>query len=360
MFGIFILFKVQSKYRYLISKSYLKYLILFVVLLTALLLENNFHNGMRFNEVKHNENYNNVADISTITQVNYGDLINNPNRYFHSDSFISITLFDTFNDFFMLYWNSEYTELNKDRKEFFNTNSIQNNSPFKTRFDKENKIFSFTGNFDVRWNDPNYIDETRMRFSFIASIIFYTLTFIIGLLSKKNRLFIFSPLIGLITVIASALGYFGTKNFDPLVGDSFKMFYYSFFVVLSFIFVFSEIFARNKFGRKTLSFLLIIMFLFFIGFPYSYSQDVEEDLIYKNSLLPVCEFNEIFINKIYSINNDVSCREINNDSEKFTPVKVLDDVTFHINLKRIPLLNILIGFFIFYFPVMKFINNWRE
>ena len=57
LFLLFILFKVQSKYRYLISKSYLKYLILFIVLLTALLLENNFHNGMRFNEVKHNENY---------------------------------------------------------------------------------------------------------------------------------------------------------------------------------------------------------------------------------------------------------------------------------------------------------------
>jgi len=360
MFGIFIFFKIQGKYRFLISKSYFKYLIFFMVLLIVLIIENNFHNGMLLNEVKHNENYNNVAELNVITQINSEDLINNPNRYFHSNSFISITLFDTFNDFFMLYWNSEYTELNKDRKDFFNTNSVNNNSPFKVRFDKESKVFSFTGNFDVRWNDSDYINETRMRFSFIASIMFYALIVIVGLSSKENKLFIFSPLIGVITVITSALGYFGTKNFDPLVGDSFKMFYYSFFVILSFIFIFSEIFKINKFGRKTLSLLLIIMFLFFIGFPFSYSQDVEEDLIYKNSLLPVCKFNEIFINRIYSIESEVSCKEIKSDSEKFTPVKIIDDVTFKINIKNIPFVNILLGLIMLYFPVFKYVKNWRK
>ena len=59
--------------------------------------------------VKHPENYNYKADINFFSNINRKDLINNPNRYFHNESFISITLFDTFNDFFQIYWNSEYT-----------------------------------------------------------------------------------------------------------------------------------------------------------------------------------------------------------------------------------------------------------
>ena len=46
------------------------------------------------------------------------DLRDNPNKYFFSESFLGITLFDSFNDFFGFYGNSEHTFLNKDRKSF--------------------------------------------------------------------------------------------------------------------------------------------------------------------------------------------------------------------------------------------------
>ena len=78
-------------------------------------MENRVHNGKFINEVDHDIKYDNVAELSFFTNIETQHLINNPNKYFHNKSFVSITLFDTFNDFFEIYWNSEYTELNKDR-----------------------------------------------------------------------------------------------------------------------------------------------------------------------------------------------------------------------------------------------------
>ena len=93
-------------------------MVLFIVC-GSIFIENSLHNDKYLHEVTHNENYDNRASLEFFTSINYKDLKNNPNRYFHKDSFISITMFDTFNDFFYLYWNSEYTELNQERKRFF-------------------------------------------------------------------------------------------------------------------------------------------------------------------------------------------------------------------------------------------------
>ena len=94
-------------------------------------------------------------------------------------------MFDTFNDFFGLYWNSQYTELNIDRKDFFIIEKDKDNTrPLKISFEKETRVFTLTGDFDTRWDDPNYVDETRLRFGFISSIIFYFLLTIISLFKK--------------------------------------------------------------------------------------------------------------------------------------------------------------------------------
>ena len=40
-----------------------------------------------------------ITSNEFFTYFNYDDFKNNPNKYFHNESFIGITLFDTFNDF---------------------------------------------------------------------------------------------------------------------------------------------------------------------------------------------------------------------------------------------------------------------
>ena len=170
-------------------------------------VENYNLNNKHMFDVEHNENYNNKAELSFFTNINTQQLINNPNKYLHYDSFVSITLFDTFNDFFQIYWNSEYTELNKNRKDFFKIVKRQNlEPPFRIKFDKENYIFTFAGDFDKRWDDPNYIEETRMRISFITSAIFYFLIIIFSIFKKKSRNLLLTPFIGMVVVSLSALG----------------------------------------------------------------------------------------------------------------------------------------------------------
>ena len=105
--------------KHLLKRTNFKYLFILTLVFFALNIENYSFNNKYMFDVEHNENYNNKAELSFFTNINTKHLKNNPNRYFHNDSFISITLFDTFNDFFLIYWNSEYTELNKDRREIF-------------------------------------------------------------------------------------------------------------------------------------------------------------------------------------------------------------------------------------------------
>ena len=123
-------------------------------------------------------------------------------------------MFDTFNDFFLNYWNSEYTELNADRFEFLKITKIVNNNSFiKFKFDKVDNTLSVSGDFDNRWDDPNYLNETRMRLSFVFSGIFYILILLISMFKKGSITYLLSPYIGIVIISLSALGVFGTNNF---------------------------------------------------------------------------------------------------------------------------------------------------
>ena len=61
------------------------------------------------------------------------------------------------------------------------------------------------------------------------SSIFYSLLVVFGVFFSKTKLYISSVFIGISTIAMSALGLFGTNNFDPLVSDSVKTFLLWFF-----------------------------------------------------------------------------------------------------------------------------------
>jgi len=339
---IFIGLVIIFDYRNLLNKKNTKYFFLLVIISASLFIENGQHNEKYLHQVTHNENYDNQAPLEFFTSINYKDLKNNPDRYFHSDSFISITLFDTFNDFFYLYWNSEYTELNQERKQFFKIVSVQDNSPLKIRYSQDLDEYTLFGDFDERWRDARYVDETRMRFSFITSILFYVLLVVCGIIFRQSRIFILSTLIGLITVTFSSAGFFGTNNYDPLIGDSIKVYYYSFFVVISFIFILSEIFKRVNVGKFLFLGFTNLIFLFFIGFPFSFSDETKNNLNYKNSNLPMCEINQPIIKNFYSLEYDeLNCEKTFTEEEKFYPIRYLEKINLTLSIYRMPILNIL-------------------
>ena len=202
----------------------------------------------------------------------------------------------------------------------------------------------------------NFLNDSRNRISFKFSLLFYSLLILFSIYKKQYAEFLLSSFLGLIIVGLSAKGLFG-NNFDPLVGDSVKTFYYSFFISLSFLFLINLIFRYVNLGNKIITFMLGILFMFFIGFPHSLSTKTEEDIVYKNTVLPTCSVNQIFLQPMYGIEYEFQC-----DAEKlenYSNIKTSNDIEKLFTLKNIPYLNVflLIGVFLLKFQNKKYILN---
>ena len=156
--------------------------------------------------------------------------------------FLALTLLDTFGDYFDVYWNNDSSFFFKNRKEVLINE--QSNSLSFPKID--------IGNTQIKIKSKQLTDiYFRESIGLFLSLAFFT--YMVHLIIKKNkyRKFIYSPLFGIaILLIQSALG-FPKQNWDPLVGDSIKPFYYGFFLTLSFVFIFTELLSKN-----TLNYLL--------------------------------------------------------------------------------------------------------
>ena len=60
--------------------------------------------------------YNNRANPLILFNINFVDLGARPYLNNHADSFIGITLLDTFNDYFHLYWNRDKSLINQNQR----------------------------------------------------------------------------------------------------------------------------------------------------------------------------------------------------------------------------------------------------
>ena len=195
-----------------------------------------------------------------------------------------------------------------------------------------------------------------MLFSFAFSSIFYFLLFLFILFKRKLRIILFTPFLGILIISVSALGLLGTNNFDPTTGDSFKSFYYSFFILFAFIVLFLEIFKYNIF-KKTLSITLILLFLFFLGFPFAYDQANQEFLVYLNSYFPTCEFNRFVTDFLLNIDLEAYCDTSFESKNLINPEAEIGNL--NLSLNRVPYFNILLGFIflILLMPKVKSFNG---
>ena len=123
----------------------------------------------------------------------------------HSDSFIGITLLDTFNDYFHLYWNRD--------KSLLNRNQYIKNLDFN--------------NFYIN----KFFDNFEYYLGLFISLLFYFFLFK-SYKDNKNLKLLITPVIGMVLVVINSLGI-PYNNFNPLKGDTYKTFYYSFFTNFS-------------------------------------------------------------------------------------------------------------------------------
>lgn len=362
MVGLVLLIEIIFHHKYLFSRKYLKFYLLFILCFSSISLENYFLNDKFITEVEHDVKYDNKADLSFFTTLSTSDLIANPNRYFFSDSFSGIILLDTFGDFFKLYWDSEYTELNKERLNFFVINDTNNyNSIPKITYDKSSSLLRISANVDNRHNDINHENESRVRLGMYLTIIFYSTIFLSIFFKTNTKVLILSPLVGIAIVALNASGIF-INNFDPEVGDSLKTFYYGFFVIISFCILVCKFFDKFNVPKKTITIFFLVVQMFLLGFPFNYSQETFEDMHYKNSILPFCEFNNVYIWDIFNTERQSNCDHetfefsIDSIKKRFVPVKEAGILNFDSFSNKFPVINIIVLFlsgFVTYFIKVK-------
>ena len=326
----------------ILIKNY-KAIFLVFLLFFVLHAENFVINDKFIFNVEHEEKYNNSATVEFFTNFNSKEINDNPHKPFHNNSFRAITLLDTFSDYFELYWNSDHSNFNDSRKEFIvfiEKNSLKNEIPTLS-FKKDNRTLTYIGELNSRYIGEdigeNIIDEIRSRTSFYISILFYALLVLFSFFQKKLRFILLSPFIGMLLISMSSLGVFTTKNFNPIVGDSVKTFYYSFVLTISFAILFSILLSKFRKISNHLSVITIILFLFIIGLPTGHSDELISEKLTTNSFLITCELNLAFIEIDY-ISNLESCNSYKKlINEKYSQ----NNVNFSFRKSRIPYLNIL-------------------
>jgi len=248
--------------------------------------------------------YDYKAPVSFIYKVNMYELFTSPIKNNHKDSFISITLLDTFGDYFDLFWNNNSSAFSKGRSEIITLE--QSNLIKMPKFNSENNSLTVF----VQNKSDLYLQS---YIGLIISIIFYLFLYRSILLDKKFRKFYIAPLYGMSILLIHVITGLPKNNFDPSKGDSLKPFYYSFLICLSFIFLISRILEK----RTMLSLLIfpyIIVILFLLGFPKNIEPE-REGILLKSKESVFCEVNKQFL---FNEEFKYSCTK---DLDKYTPIE---------------------------------------
>lgn len=249
--------KLITDYKFIITNIFLSFLLLLQgYRLTG---KSIFSQPVQKASITYNK-WNNTADLSFFTNLDIYNLLANPLKHRHADSLISITLLDTISDYFGFFWN--HRELG---------NYIA--------YDR----IEFTNNFLIQSYLPQYISITFTIFFYVSSIMFS--------FRYKDKLgYYLLPLFGILVLVINSLGI-PSKNFDPSTGDLFKVHYYSFLFVTSFVIVLLTFYKNKNFVY--LSFLLVPLFLISMGFPKSLNDQTQQELYIKYSHSGLCQYLNI-------------------------------------------------------------------
>ena len=262
------------------------------------------------------DEYDNRVSPDVFFNINLQDLILNPENNFHADSLIGITLIDTFGDYFNEYWNKDYTFLKTYRKQF-----VQSGNSFDV--DIERNVLT------VPFSIFN-LEKIRKLFGLSLSILFFIKIFKIFTNKHTDKIYIISPLFGILILMLSALG-FPENNFKPESGDTFKAYYYSFLSIVSL-----SLILQNYVKNKSLSFFKIAIYipliLFLIGFPMENNTSLDNQLYIQNSYSLTCSMDKHLIDFLVIEEFEYPCFEATNVSNSSITVSNLPWVNISIFL----------------------------
>lgn len=227
---------------------------LLVFLFISLSYENYLINDVFFFDHKISEEYKFKADISFVYNLSLSDVIFNPYPEFHSNSLIGIVVLETFNDHFNLYWNNDESVFAQGSIVFFKSN-------------------------------------LKIYLSILLTTFFYLTA--LWLARKNKKLYTQSPLIGIFVMTSFSLFIL----FQPETGDMLKNYYYSFLLILSFIFIVNYFLNKNNVFFIIFIVLTISTFTIY-GFPKNYDDLMIERINLQNETSFTCNLNSYLIRSI--------------------------------------------------------------
>ena len=275
----------------------LKKMLIFLALLFSFLLpifnEDTKSNGLNIVQLESgsstNSNYDFKAPKSFVYNLNGYELVSSPIKNKHADSFISITLLDTFGDYYDLFWDNDSSLYFKNRVEILKFEQSDNIVAPKLNVEERSITFYLQNITDTYY---------RKVIGLILSIYFYFLFFLGLFKDSKYRKFYFFTVISITLLLIHVITGFPINNFNPEMGDTLKPLYYSPFLLFTCVFLFANYFEKNNKNKILFIFFIPLIFVVF-GFPKTLDSELERDIAQINNYSFFCEFNkEIVFQKL--------------------------------------------------------------
>ena len=229
-----------------------------------------------------NSNYDFKAPKSFVYKLNSYQLVSSPIKNKHADSFIGITLLDTFGDYYDLFWDNDSSLYFQNRVEILKFEQSENIVTPKLNFQERSITFYLQNITDTYY---------RKVIGLILSMYFYFLFFMGLFKDSKYRKFYFFTLISVSLLLIHVITGYPINNFNPEMGDTLKPLYYSPFLLFTSIFVFANYFEKNNKNKIIFIFFIPLVFVI-LGFPKSIDYEFERDLAQINNYSFFCEFNK--------------------------------------------------------------------
>jgi hypothetical protein len=296
IFVFFVFYEILKKLE--IKKLFLVILISLFLIVPILLENNNINTNYFLDRNDITENYNYKAELDIIYRNSNGNILNTPFGNFHVSTVLGVTLLDTFDDYFLLDWNKDVSLFKNFRKNIIEPS----NQNLFLKIDLKNRELLYDGPF------KNSLKNLRIYIGLILTIIFYLLIFKYKDSESLNKRIVLSPLIGILILYIHALGV-PYEDFDPLVADTFKTYYYSPFLVISFVFLSAKFLKKDK-KSKAIVLIFLISSVYIFGFPKKDSTQYLNDIGSRNQNNVLCELNLNIFNDLRKESNSCTDKKV--------------------------------------------------
>jgi len=280
------IFKILDfKYLFIIS-------LVFVSILTIVQFENYSITKKSPFERPYDQEYDYKASPDMIFKFSISEILRNPyydydyqQNYYsvHSQSVMNLIIMDTFGDYFNQLFDFRGNYFSQNRKNIFINDSEV--------FINSKREINYTGPLNSLLIQHNYL---RKLSSVFLSILFYSFTIFLIIKDKENRKFYLAPYFGIFILYLNSIGI-PTNNFNPFKGDTFKAFYFSFLLCITFVFLISNLLKKQIKFKFFLITGFVLLVIFISGHPKINSQFESERLIIANEYSLFCRLNNFLI-----------------------------------------------------------------